>query len=266
MAEDADPLSEAYNRGLAAERSGDLNGAAVAYRDVLRLDPADHGGASVRLAAIGHGPVPDKAPDAYVATLFDQHAAAFDDILVGQLRYRVPVLLAARLRDIAPGPYLRMLDLGCGTGLAGQALRDLTAQIIGVDLAEEMVALADARGAYDQLFVGEAVQFLAEEEEHCDLIVATDVLPYIGDLAPLVDALAGCIAPGGLIAMSSETAGEDRGDWVVGPGHRFAHSGRYIRALLATRDFEILAFDPITVRLEQETPAPGHLIVARMRA
>lgn len=243
-----------------------MDRAAAAFREVLRLDPADHGGASVRLAAIGQGPLPEKAPDAYVTTLFDQHASAFDDILVGRLHYRVPLLLADLLREVAPGPYRRMLDLGCGTGLAGLALSEMTTRITGVDLAEEMVALADERGVYDQLFIGEAVQFLREEDDRHDLIVATDVLPYIGDLTPLVAALAGCILPDGVIAFSSETAGEDEATWTVGAGHRFAHSERYIREVLVTQKFEVLAFEPITVRLEQEVPAPGHLIIARMPA
>ena len=42
-------------------------------------------GASVRLAAMGRAPAPDAAPPAYVATLFDQNAASFDDMLVDQL-------------------------------------------------------------------------------------------------------------------------------------------------------------------------------------
>ena len=58
---DNDPLADAYNRGLSLEKSGDREGAAEAYREVLRLDPQDRGGASVRLAAMGLGPVPEAA-------------------------------------------------------------------------------------------------------------------------------------------------------------------------------------------------------------
>ena len=96
--EESDPLAEAYNRGLALEKAGDIAGAEAAYREALALDPADHGGVSIRLAAMGRAEAPDRAPDAYVATLFDQNAANFDDMLVEQLGYAVPMLVPL-LRD-----------------------------------------------------------------------------------------------------------------------------------------------------------------------
>ena len=63
---DQEALAEAYNQALALEKSGDLDAAAKAYEDVLKIDPDDHGGAAVRLASMGRGAVPPKAPEAYV--------------------------------------------------------------------------------------------------------------------------------------------------------------------------------------------------------
>ncbi|MBY8976619.1 methyltransferase domain-containing protein [Rhodobacteraceae bacterium NNCM2] len=264
---DPDPLAEAYNRGLAAEKSGDLAAAAEAYREVLALDPADHGGVTVRLASLGLGDDPDKAPDAYVATLFDQTAETFDAILVEQLGYEVPELVARKLAALDLGPFTRTLDLGCGTGLMGWVLGDRAGELTGVDLAEEMLAQTDDRDCYDQLFVGEAVQFLEEEETRFDLIAATDVLPYIGALEAFFAALAPCLDAGGVVALSSETLPDEAFDargWRVGPRNRFAHAEGYIRRLMASHKIEVLAFDPITVRLEDGEPVPGHLIIGRI--
>ncbi|MGO8617686.1 S-adenosylmethionine-dependent methyltransferase, partial [Rhizobium ruizarguesonis] len=76
-----------YNRALALEKAGDIDAAVAAYHEVLALDPASHGGAAVRIAAMGRGDTPVKAPDAYVETLFDQHAEVFEAVLVEQLGY-----------------------------------------------------------------------------------------------------------------------------------------------------------------------------------
>ena len=74
-----------------------------------------------------------------MATLFDQCAERFDEMLVEQLGYSVPMALRQRLAELAPGPYARMLDLGCGTGLTGASLADMAGEITGVDLAEGML-------------------------------------------------------------------------------------------------------------------------------
>lgn len=260
-------LADAYNRALALEKAGDFDAAADAYREVLALDPADRGGASIRLASIGRGEAPEKAPNAYVETLFDQHAEVFDNVLVEQLGYAVPVQLRQLLADNGLGPFGSILDLGCGTGLTGGELRDRAEFIAGVDISENMVELAFDREVYDELFVGEALQFLQSGEgERWDLIAATDVMPYLGDLEPLIHAAAKRLGQGGLLVFSTETlpqgvlAGRD---YMVGPYQRFAHAESYVRRKLEEATLTVEAFQPITVRHEQGEPIAGHLVLAR---
>lgn len=139
---DEEALAEAYNNALALEKAGKVEEAVKAYEAVLALDPEDHGGAAVRIAAMGRGETPTKAPDAYVETLFDQHAEAFEDILVEQLGYAVPVMVRQRLQALELGPFKRMLDLGCGTGLTGGTLRDMVEDITGLDISENKIGRA----------------------------------------------------------------------------------------------------------------------------
>lgn len=270
---DEEMLAKAYNRGLALEKAGDRERAAEAYREALNLDPEDHGGVSVRLAAMGLAATPEKMPDAYVATLFDQHADDFDDILVDRLRYCVPLQLRQLLRDKGIDRVGRVLDLGCGTGLVGVALRDCADHLTGVDLSERIVEFAFDREVYDDLYVGEAVAFLEEFEDEdggrvrWNTIMAADVFPYLGAIEPIVSAAAARLEPGGLFGFSTETmAGEapEETPYTVGPKRRFAHAGSYIRRGLGAAGFEVLAMNDITVRLEEGEPVPGHLVLARL--
>lgn len=258
-------LAEAYEGALALEKAGDA-GAAAAWMVVLALDPADHGGAALRLAALGAGPVPDRSAPAYVATLFDQHAEVFDGILVDQLEYGVPMLVRERLQALGLGPFRRMLDLGCGTGLAAEALEDMTEARAGVDLAEGMIEIADEKELYDELFVGDAEVYLEQATQEWDLIVATDVLPYLGDAKPLFRAVRARAATGALFVFSTETlpdAAFDGADWTVTPHQRFAHPSEALARLLQETGFETLESTTIMVRRESGAPIAGHLFIAR---
>lgn len=256
---DLDALDALYDEARLAEDAGDTEKAGRLFRQCLTLDPEDHCGVSMRLAAMGLAR-PDKAPPAYVATLFDQHADVFDAVLVDALGYHVPRLARTMAgRFVAPGA--RILDLGCGTGLAGLAFADLAETLIGVDIASAMLPLADARDVYDTLYSGEAVVFLEEwDDAPFDLVVATDVWPYLGDLAPFAQAARQCLDPGGYLLASTERT--DTG-WAVGAGQRFAHATDYVRATLEGAGFAIAALDPVVVRTEDGEPVPGDLVLAR---
>jgi predicted TPR repeat methyltransferase len=266
---DEEALAEAYNRALALEKSGDVEAAVKAYEEVLAIDPDDHGGAAVRIASMGRGETPDKAPDAYVATLFDQHADVFEDVLVEQLDYHVPMLVRQRLQALNLGPFARVLDLGCGTGLTGSALRDMAEDITGIDLSENMVEIAHEKDVYETLYVAEVVDFLEDnDDEPFDLVTATDVLPYLGALEALFFGAAENMNAGGLFIFSSETLPVDTfagRSFMVGPNQRFAHAETYVRARLDAIGFDIVELTDITVRKEEGAPIAGHLVVARLR-
>lgn len=263
-------LAEAYNRGLACEKAGDIAGAVAAFREALDIDAEDRGGVTLRLAALGAAPSPETAPPAYVATLFDQTAERFDDILVEQLGYAVPMLLRERLDALGLRSLGRLLDLGCGTGLTGESLAGWAEEVTGVDLSEEMLAEADDRGAYASLYLGDAAAFLEASAEEgdppFDMIAATDMLPYLGALEGLIGGIADRLPPGGLTALSAETLvpwPEDVAGFVVGRNHRFAHSEAYLRETLDQAGLRVIDWQTITVRTESGAPVPGFLLIAR---
>ncbi|MEM6617328.1 MAG: methyltransferase [Pseudomonadota bacterium] len=257
-----DEIADAYNRALADEKAGRISDAIDGYRFVLERDPSDQGGAILRLAGLGVDLGPQKAPDAYVATLFDQQAKTFDETLVEDLGYGVPLLMRSWLDRHHPGRFEALLDLGCGTGLVGISLADLAEFVVGVDLAEGMLAEAHQRQAYHELYEAEAVEFLeALEPEGFDIITAADVMPYIGNVEPFMSAAATALCSNGILLVSTEALLEDADrDYRVGATQRFQHRLGYIESVATKASLQPLASEEIVVRYEVGNPVPGHLI------
>ena len=243
--------------GEARERLGETAGAAEAFLATLRADPSDAQGAAARLALLGAAEAPKSLPRAYVARLFDDYAPRFEAHLTGALAYRAPTLVVDAL-DRLDGArrFARSLDLGCGGGLMGAALRGRVDRLFGVDLSPAMIAKARATGRYDALEVGEAVEFLARRERgDFDLVVAADVLVYFGDLAEVAASAARALAPGGLFAFTVE-AFEGEG-FRLGPTMRFAHSRAHLRAAAAAAGLRPLALLDASTRREAGRDVPG---------
>ena len=262
---DRPDVADAYNKALDLEEAGDFAGAALAYAAYLRLDPADHGGAAVRLAAMGQAEAPLIAPGPYVEVLFDQHAEAFEDILVRQLGYDVPNLAADRLSRLGKSQFSRVLDLGCGTGLFAEALGERAREIIGLDISSRMIDVAEAKDIYDGLYCGEVNAFLSDnDEDPFDLIAACDVLPYIGDLTPLFNGAAANLTDAGLLVFSSELSAED--GYQVAPHQRFIHSETYLQDRVSNAGLQLLEITGINVRMQSGKPTPGQLVIAQRTA
>lgn len=264
-------LAEAYNQALELEKAGKLDEAAECYQRALALDADDYGGVSVRLASIEKGPIPNRAPPAYVCTLFNQHADMFDKILVDDLGYDVPTLAAKMLNDQVNEPLETMLDLGCGTGLMGLAIFDHLPeppqQLTGIDLAENMLDIAYERDIYETLYVDDVEHFLSDNlDEKWDLITAMDVLPYLGDLTIFIKGLADHLNVGGCAIFSTETLPDEafaQEGFTVGKYQRFAHLLSYIEAGVAFQNLELIKTSEIIVRHEQGLPIQGHLILVK---
>ena len=70
--------------------------------------------------------------------------------------YATPARVAMALRLSGANVEKGVLDFGCGTGLSGMALAAVGFQVIdGTDISPEMLAQAEARGAYRQVWLGE---------------------------------------------------------------------------------------------------------------
>jgi predicted TPR repeat methyltransferase len=256
-----------FSLGGLREKLGDPAGAVEAYRKACEADPQDKHGAALKLMRLGAVPT-SAMPQAYVRELFDQYAPAFDAALQEKLHYRAPALLRDAIGTICgergrPFYFGSMLDLGCGTGLAGEAFRSSVDWLVGVDLSAGMVAEAKKKTLYDRLAVADMMQFLADEGEsraQYHLAVAADVFVYAADLDPVVAAIGEVLTERGLLAFTVETY---NGDGItLGEKLRYAHGEAHVRSALGAGGFDILHVDVASTRTESGLSVPGLIVVA----
>jgi predicted TPR repeat methyltransferase len=251
--------------GAIRDNLGDTPGAIAAWQRARDADPEDYHGARLQLARLGTGEGAPAMTATYVRRLFDQQAARFDETLVERLNYRGPALLLDAVRKFAGiAPRLgSVLDLGCGTGLAGAAFRPYVDWLVGVDLSPAMIAQARAKGLYDRLNVSDVQDCLdaeADARAHYHLVLAADVFVYFNDLAPVAAAAARVLAPAGLFAITVETHPGDR--VVLQPTLRYAHGEAHVRMAIGKAGLKLLRLDQASFRTEQGASVACLVVVA----
>jgi predicted TPR repeat methyltransferase len=257
LAEQPDHLSANRNLAYLYHLRGDFENGLKYYNRVLDIDPGDHQ-AAYMAAAIRGGTV-STAPAPYVRDIFNRYSESFDKALLIDLKYSVPDKLKRRF-DMLDHPlrfFSKGIDLGCGTGLAGEQFRPLCNHLTGVDLSEKMIEKAAAKRIYDILSVSEITAFLATKENEYDLVVAADVLTYVGDLHTLFSVLDRATTDQALFCCSAENSCSST--FSLCTNGRFVHSNDYVLQTANRYGWRSVDLVPTDLRREKSTPVKGTL-------
>lgn len=248
-----------YGLGIACQASADEGSAMYCFARVMELDP-EHPSARHMLSALA-GCFADKPPPGFIRGLFDSYAKRFDQHLLETLGYQAPRLLLEALHPlIGAGRRLDVLDLGCGTGIFGAAIRPHAARLVGVDLSPAMLAQARNKSIYDELIEADIVDYMSSAPTASfDLVSATDVCIYLGDLRGVVRGAHKVLGGGGLFAFSVEA---DRGEgYTLGRTGRYRHSAEFLTRVRKEAGLEELVFTGGTLRTEAHAPCEGFVVV-----
>lgn len=259
-----DSLAQAWsNRGGILKGLKRVDEAAACYESAI-AHGADPELNRWYLASLRGDATPGAAPKTYVEGLFDDYADQFDDHLVNVLRYRTPTVLAEAIRRAQPQGFRSALDLGCGTGLVAPQLKDLVPRLDGVDLSQRMLDKARALKLYDRLDKADVVEHLLATERRYDLVLSADVVPYLGELEPLVAAVRRVLEPGGLFAFTAERAAPEE-PFVLRASMRYAHGEPYLRGLATRHGFAVTEAFAQVLRQDAGRPIDGLYLVLRLR-
>jgi predicted TPR repeat methyltransferase len=198
-----------------------------------------------------------RSPAPYVRHLFDQFAERYDRQMLDDLSYcahRILRGLADMLVATEPD-MLDVLDLGCGTGLAGDAFKDVARRLDGLDLSPGMIERARARGIYDALSVGDVENLDVCKPAVYNLIVSADTLVYLGDLGAVFRGVHRRLRPDGFFLFTVEKRTE--AGYRLGPKRRYAHSESYLREEAERAGFEVMGLLECSPRRDANVPVAG---------
>lgn len=125
-------------------------------------------------------------------------------VRLGFIRDAIDAHWPGAARSVRPLAGRRALDVGCGAGLLCEPLARLGADMTGVDAAQENIAVATAHAAGGGLAIDYRCGDLATLGlGRFDLVTSMEVIEHVADKQAFVDALAGVLAPGGLMVLST---------------------------------------------------------------
>ncbi|KAB2637751.1 MAG: tetratricopeptide repeat protein [Verrucomicrobia bacterium] len=254
-----------YNLGILSGDDGDTGAAARYFQKCMECDPQDGRGVHVLLAYLGKAGAPLHTSHAHILKLYDVRSRFWDN----EDAYFGARLVANALREHAVPEKLNVLDIGCGTGLAGALVRPLARRLDGVDLSPAMLEKARAKSVYDRLDQADALLVMSQRANSYDAILGAAVLIHFGDLTPIFRAARNCLRPNGLFVFTLfSLAGEE--NFAVSANYRlaqsgcFAHSNRYVRQLAKDCGLAVDALRNVVHEHDPEgNPIPGLLAVLR---
>ena len=234
------------------------------YESILKLQPQNKEVKYILTALRQKTTDPElkTAPPEYVEHLFNQYAKTFDKHLQ-LLKYKAPDVISEAIKKLLPDittHSLKILDLGCGTGLCGENLKSLAKQLIGIDLSKNMLEIAKSKNIYDELLLGN-IENLITDLSNIDLIVAADTFGYVGDLVKIFSSCHNALTPNGVAIFTVEKT--NIYPYTLQQNARFAHSQSYIEELVNKYNFKLLSCDDIVIRNQRNLPVSCNLYIVQ---
>jgi predicted TPR repeat methyltransferase len=137
-----------------------------------------------------------------VADRYDEWAQSYDEDLASW-SYQAPTVVAETVATRHPAAG-SALDVGCGTGLVGRALRarGFAGQILGLDISQASLEIAQQCGAYDSLEQADLQQPLTFENDGVDAVICAGVMTYLPEVEAVWREFARVARPGGIVVAT----------------------------------------------------------------
>ncbi|MEO0327594.1 MAG: methyltransferase domain-containing protein [Pseudomonadota bacterium] len=135
--------------------------------------------------------------------LYQEWAITYDQTMIEGLAYLTPSRTAALLAEHISDPNSAVLDVGSGTGLAGEKLKAQGfINLDALDYSQAMLDLAKRRGIYGALYVADLNKAIALSDASYDALICTGTFTHAHVGSGCLDELFRILKPGGKFACT----------------------------------------------------------------
>ena len=239
-----------YNLGCCYLRTNQHAKAKAAFIQALTHKPNDVD-ALFMLSALDPSAVPSaqrpsRMPAKTIRDFFGGLAVQYDNIELANQYAGGRVCFDALKSLVAGRSGLRVIDLGCGTGIASRPWRALASHITGIDVTPQMleaarnVSLGD-KPLFDALLDEDVVNLATTTANvaDADIVLCCNVAQFVGDVLSLLQTLATRLKPGALVALTIEPFNIAAGYGVNIDTGRFGHHPEAVKKIIQNLGFEL---------------------------
>ena len=204
--------------------------------------------------------MPERQPEQLIKQTYEKKARTWDeDVGRVDMAFLGPQHIAQALTELKlAGKNLNVMDVGCGTGLCAPSLKECSSLLHGIDLSPDMLALADRKKLYNELFCDDIVHHFETTETDYDLIVGSGVMIFFGNLLPVLTGISSHTKPHGHFIFTLYQSAHD--DIEIRDNMHFAHSKKYIEKVAKQSGFKVKGIKAVVHEYEHEQPQPGFLV------
>ena len=185
----------------------------------------------------------------YAQNLFDEFADDFDERMK-QIKYNI----FSKIKELNIKLKGKVLDLGCGTGLAAENLKEENSEWTGVDLSEKMIEKARLKNIYHELYHDEITNFLQNKNIKYNFILLLDVLEYTKEIDKIF-----VLCKHTPLLFTTENAPASVQTLALSETGRYWHNEEYIKTLLKKAGYQNIKSYPLILRQEAGQDVLGTL-------
>ena len=194
-------------------------------------------------------------PDATLK-LYADWAETYDQTMLDGLSYRSPQRIASLAAMTEARRDVRVLDVGCGTGLLASYLRaEGFTRIDGLDYSAPMLAVAQRESRIDEAFLRDLNERLEMGEACYDMLVSTGTFTHGHVGAGCLPELLALLEPGGNLICTVHRDVWDDGGFGIG-----------LQALTETKVAEVRSREAGRLFADDSEPTGWYLVVEKLSA